>query len=340
MLKLHCAGEDLRVSSASNEITATTCSRDRRIQPRKRRKISRPEPVSTKSSNPEEPANDADVGHISPAQALEVRTQTPRNSDTPSSTMKPASDDALPIAQRTRTASFPVPFVNAPAISPRLYGNSSDQAEIPNDADSNSQSFVNRTAILPDCVPGLDASPTDSTSGPPGNNLSPVDMQVLKLRKAFDLPPLSLRQSLVEAFFERCWTWMPVVDPDTFHQGQPSFLLLQAVCLAGSQMRLSSSNFATSAEYLSRAKALLDTNYEKDPLKVLAALCMVQWWNGTAPNIVSTTTSRFWVTYAISVAQQLGLHRKPKPGLKDVGLRKRIWWTIYVRAPSKVSFTC
>lgn len=192
-------------------------------------------------------------------------------------------------------------------------------------------SFINRSAILPDEFPGLDHS--NGAKRESNFQLSERELKVLDIYHAFDLPPVPVRQSLMEAFFERCWTWMPVVDPESFMEPQSkpqSFLLLQTIFLAGSQMRRDASSYASSEEVFFRAKALLDTGYERDPLAVLASLCMIQWWNTAAPTDVSTNTSRFWVSKAVCLAQQAGLHRQRDPKAKDVALRRRIWWAIYV----------
>jgi Fungal specific transcription factor domain len=124
-----------------------------------------------------------------------------------------------------------------------------------------------------------------------------------------------------------------VVDPDVLAAApskSPSLLLLQALFLAGSQMRKGTSYYASSEDYYTRTKALLDTAAERSPVVALAALCIIQWWNPSAPTDISTNTSRFWVTYGIGLAQQVGLHRKSKNPGNDEGLRRRIWWTLYV----------
>lgn len=187
-------------------------------------------------------------------------------------------------------------------------------------------SFVNRGAILPDVISGLDKNADQQEP-----SISEVDLKVLELYHAFDLPPRAVRQSLVDAFFEHCWTWMPVIDHDQSISESQSYLLLQALFVAGSQMRINGSRYASTEEYLRRVKALLDTNYEKDPMILLAALCIIQWWNPSAPNVVSTMTSRFWVNYGVNIAQQIGLHRKSLDGTPFSGLRRRIWWSLYVR---------
>ncbi|KAK2800594.1 hypothetical protein FQN51_005977 [Onygenales sp. PD_10] len=158
-----------------------------------------------------------------------------------------------------------VPSVTPPAPS-------ASSVQICSDGFRNA-SFINRSAVLLDDIPGLDHS--NGSSKEKNFQLSEREMKVLELYNAFDLPPVAIRQSLVEAFFERCWTWMPVVDLECLGESPsnpPSFLLLQALFLAGLQMRKGASSYASSEEYFSRVKALLDTGFERNPLTVLAAL--------------------------------------------------------------------
>ncbi|PGG96860.1 hypothetical protein AJ79_09422 [Helicocarpus griseus UAMH5409] len=223
----------------------------------------------------------------------------------------------------------PVVFIQGfvPSVSPPAPSASSLQ--IPSDGFRNS-SFINRSTILLDDIPGLDHSSDCSKEN--NYQVSEREMKVLRLYNAFDLPPVPIRQSLVEAFFERCWTWMPVVDIECFtgSSSKPhSFLLLQALFLAGLQVRKGASSYASSDECFSRVKALLATGFERDPLTILAALCMLQWWNSVSPTDVSMKSSRAWVAHAICLAQQAGLHRNPSPEIPNAGLRRRIWWTLY-----------
>ena len=167
------------------------------------------------------------------------------------------------------------------------------------------------------------------------DKISPTEMKVLKLRGAFDLPDLALRQSLIEAYIERCYTWMPVIDLEAFattsQQGDNSLLLLQAVILVGALMRPDVCNKSFCDRQYVRVKALIHSGYERNPLNVLAGLCLVQWYTPTAPKDISTDVPRFWNTYAVGLAQQMGMHRTPTKQVASPGLRNRIWWTMVAR---------
>jgi hypothetical protein len=199
-----------------------------------------------------------------------------------------------------------------------------------------SPGILSRSTVFGD-YPGVDCSTAHTVES--GSELSKIQMSVLRLYGAFELPSAPVRRSLCEAFFERCWTWMPVVDFDVLQESPsrpPSILIQQAMLLAGSQMRKGTTEYTSREDFYQRTKALLDIGFEKDVLLTLATLCMVQWWNPAAPTDISTNTSRFWVTYGIGLAQQLGLHRKAERPVEREGLRRRIWWTLYVSCNNRI----
>jgi len=194
-------------------------------------------------------------------------------------------------------------------------------------------SYLSRSAILGEDFPDIDHS--HAAGVVPGHTLSPTDIEVLRLYHAFDLPLPALRQSLIEAYTRKCWTWMPVVNisylSGSFAAGGDSLLLLQAVLLVGSLMRPELCTKETSDEYYRRVKALINAGYERDPLKILAALCLIQWYTPTSPKDISTDTPRFWASYALGLAQQMGLHKASISRTADYDLRRRVWWTLRAR---------
>ena len=194
-------------------------------------------------------------------------------------------------------------------------------------------SFLSRSAILGDDFPDIDHTHGDKDDDE-WRSISPTTMKVLKLYEAFDLPPLPLRQSLVEAFIERSYTWMPVMSTDFFNgigSGEGSLLLLQSVILSGSLMRPQVCEKGFSERQYHRVKALIHSGYEQDPLMMLAALCVVQNYAPLAPKEVSADMPRAWNVFAVGLAHQLGLHRASKLDGAQAGLRNRIWWTLVWR---------
>ncbi len=234
-------------------------------------------------------------------------------------------------------------------------------------------SYLSRRAVLGDDFPDIDHSHNNTTqsSRQPQpqlqheHTLTDSDMKVLELYHAFDLPSIPIRQALLETFHERCWTWMPVVDFDLYDRNEDdypemtpsscrgmttttttcSLLVLQAILLAATSTRSESNEILPSQPQYRRIKALIDTCAERNPLNILVALCLVQFYAPAAPKDISTDTPRFWGTYALGLAQQMGLNnptstsrrrheRRGGHGGGDAaleGLRRRVWWTLYVR---------
>jgi hypothetical protein len=208
----------------------------------------------------------------------------------------------------------------APVSSPDAFHNSS---------------YLSRSAILGEDFPGIDHSHTNGTAQ--AHSLSKADLQVMKIYHALDLPDPPVRQSLLEAFVEYAWIWMPVLDLSllscTGVAQEGSLLLLQAVLLVGMLMRPEVCDKEMVEKQYQRVKALINTGYERSPLNILAALCLMQWYTSTAPNDLSTDTPRFWANYAAGLAQQVGLHRPSSSHHSEAEsrLRRRIWWTLCTR---------
>ena len=126
------------------------------------------------------------------------------------------------------------------------------------------------------------------------NELDDLEIEILHQRGAFLLPPRSLCDELVEAFFTWVAPVVPVINRSKFMsqykdpKNPPSFLLLQAVLLAGSRvcsnpqlMDVNGSTTAAAMTFFKRAKALFDANYEDDRVTIVQSLVLMGWyWEG------------------------------------------------------------
>lgn len=175
--------------------------------------------------------------------------------------------------------------------------------------------------------------------------LDNVEIDILHQRGAFLLPPRSLCDELVEAYFRWVAPILPVINRSRFmrqyrdSKNPPSLLLLQAVLLAGSRVctnpQLMDANGSTTPAALTfykRAKALYDANYEDDRVTIVQALLLMGWyWEG--PEDV-TKNVFYWSRVATIVAQGSGMHRSVEGSQlskADKRLWKRIWWTLFTR---------
>lgn len=124
------------------------------------------------------------------------------------------------------------------------------------------------------------------------------EIEILKQRGAFLLPPRSLCDELVDSFFKWVSPVVPVINRSRFMrryrdiENPPSLLLLQAVLLAGSRVcsnpQLMDANGSTTPAamtFYKRAKALYDANYEDDRITIVQALILMGWyWEGPEGN--------------------------------------------------------
>ena len=97
-------------------------------------------------------------------------------------------------------------------------------------------SFLSRSATIGEEFANVDHSHDDRQGR--SYRIPALDLEILRISGAFDLPRSALRQSLLEAFCDKCYTWSPVADPlepsGVSQGGQISLLVLQALLLAGS----------------------------------------------------------------------------------------------------------
>lgn len=183
---------------------------------------------------------------------------------------------------------------------------------------------------LPDNIRGIRAGLTE-----PDN----LEMNILHQRGAFLLPGRSLCDELVEAYFKWVAPVVPVINRSRFMRqyrdpnNPPSWLLLQAVLLAGSRVcnspQLMDANGSTTpaaTTFYKRAKALYDANYEDDRVTIVQSLILMGWyWEGPEgeyrmiwleaflyANVSADVTKNvfYWTRVATIIAQGSGMHRR------------------------------
>jgi hypothetical protein len=221
-------------------------------------------------------------------------------------------------------------------IPDRKHGSNSIVTSHPSDrivdgsTPGNAEPYTGRSEYLDPSIPFSEEKPADTTEANP--DLSEIDLQVLRLYKAFDLPQRSIRMTLIDRFMEHCLPWMPIVDRrwiEVQPDHSPSLLLLQSLFLAGSRVSSRTGIGATSEEFYQRAKALFNTGHERNPIIVIISVLLLHWYSPTGPEQISASQSNFWVRIAAALAYQIGLHKEPSAG-PDRGLRRRVWWTLVV----------
>jgi hypothetical protein len=222
--------------------------------------------------------------------------------------------------------------LNASATEERSRFSDSPHASNPYSSVS-SLSFMARSRYFEDTVvineDQARSYPMGEADGP-----SADDIQLLRLQGAFELPPRAIRDGLINTFMERCSPWMPIVERSWLEESgsqKPSILLLQSIFVAASRVTSAPAvtAYASTHTFYRRAKALFWSGYEKNPVTVVAAVCILHWYNPEGPEHVSTNTSGFWRYVGVGLAHQIGLHKEPT-NKREAGLRRRLWWTLFV----------
>ncbi|KAF2417643.1 hypothetical protein EJ08DRAFT_703357 [Tothia fuscella] len=191
-------------------------------------------------------------------------------------------------------------------------------------------SYLERSKYIGDNV-AID----DAEEAPPHStrDLNENDMQILHMQNAFVLPARSVRDSLLDSFWSRCWPWTPIVERGWIEgrpQNEASILLLQGMMLAGSRVSSSPITGGEPEEYYNKGKTLFWMGAEKDPLIMTVAALLLNWWNPEGPEHFSIDTSAFWLRISVGLAYQVGLHRDPE-GKPDAALRRKLWWSLVTR---------
>lgn len=148
-----------------------------------------------------------------------------------------------------------------------------------------------------------------------------------------------LHRLFSETYWEECYCWCPVLDRETLmSEIDASPLLANAVALAGSHVKPPLLPHDGPAAYYEKACSLFYGDKETDTLTALKAICLFYWWAPKATSTIHRHSSWWWTSIIIRHAQQMGIHREPsendaRRGRLKLSLRRRIWWTVFVRLP-------
>ncbi|KAJ9605303.1 hypothetical protein H2200_009960 [Cladophialophora chaetospira] len=171
----------------------------------------------------------------------------------------------------------------------------------------------------------------------------------MREKGVFETLPNQVEDEIIRCYFEHVHFFMPVVDAASFLDGYATSRHELSPLLLWS-MRLAAANFASSdllsrAGYSSRramktamyerAKCLYDFDRGTDKLILIQSVILMGFWY-TDPQ--DHTGAWYWIGIAISLCQNLGLHRDPRsnirgPGPSESYVRhaRRVWWTCFVR---------
>ncbi|KAF5588522.1 cutinase transcription factor 1 beta [Fusarium pseudoanthophilum] len=160
----------------------------------------------------------------------------------------------------------------------------------------------------------------------------------LELRNpASDPRQQELQQSFSETYFEYCYPWCPVLDPDTLDSELArSPMLANALALAASHIQPPLIPHQGPAAYYEKARMMFYMDEEPDILTSLKAVSLFYWWAPRSPSTAHRHASWWWTSVIIRHAQQMNIHREPKQesvasSALHLSLRRRLWWTVFAR---------
>ncbi|KAG4034194.1 hypothetical protein MFRU_003g01670 [Monilinia fructicola] len=176
------------------------------------------------------------------------------------------------------------------------------------------------------------------------SKMTSSDIDYLWAKSALRIPSLSLRNALLRAFIEYVYPYMPLLElhkvlqiiNDEGGSGSMSLLLFQSIMFSGTAFVdiqiLSDAGYSTRKaarkSFFQSARVLYDLDYETDMLTVVQSLLLMTYWYETPEDYKDTW---HWMGRAIDHAYTLALHRDPKGMDVDHRLRKRVWWSCFMR---------
>jgi hypothetical protein len=154
--------------------------------------------------------------------------------------------------------------------------------------------------------------------------------------------PQELLESFAETYWDYCYPWCPILDPDTVDQElTDSPLLANALALAASHIRPPLVQHEGPRKYYEKARSMFYNDEEPNTLTALKALSLFYWWAPRAPSTPHRHSSWWWSSLIIRTAQQMNVHREPSEtdSVRDssqLSLRRRLWWTVFVSHTSSL----
>lgn len=88
---------------------------------------------------------------------------------------------------------------------------------------------------------------------------------------------------------------------------------------------------ASTQDLYNRAKVLFFSGYERDPMTLLTAVTVLQYWNPSGPSHISIHNSSYWLRIGVGLVHQMGLHKEPASTDPRRSLKRRIFWTLFAR---------
>lgn len=167
-------------------------------------------------------------------------------------------------------------------------------------------------------------------------------MRYLQDEGAFDVPDLQTCLPAIKAYFTWFHPCFPILDRADIARRLSdqtiSRILLHGMLFIGAtycdDATIAAMGFADRSEakrkFYSSARVLFHADWETDRLALIQAIFLMSFWRGKPEDVRDV---RYWLGVVLTVAEAHGLHRSQsrRKDSGDARLRRRIWWSIYVR---------
>jgi hypothetical protein len=170
------------------------------------------------------------------------------------------------------------------------------------------------------------------------------DLEFLERKGAFRVPEAEIRDEILRSYVSTVHPFMPILDVRAFLTAvtnnttgdRISLLLFQAVMFAGlsalDPQLIQRMGFKTTKHarqvFFARVRLLHDLNIEPEGKSMLQSLLLMSLWYGGRNEQRNTW---YYTGLALSLAQIMGLHREPEDSHPEQHLRRRLWWSLYIR---------
>ncbi|KIW26225.1 uncharacterized protein PV07_09338 [Cladophialophora immunda] len=180
--------------------------------------------------------------------------------------------------------------------------------------------------------------------------LEPEDLEYLERKGALALPSDHICDHLLRSYFQHVQPLTPILDTKSFlnqylskDPQKPGVLLMYSIFFAAANFAdpstLDTAGFssrkALKRAMYQRAKALWDTEYEDDKIRLIQSAILLSFWYADATDRAGPW---HWAGVAISLCQGLGFHRSLELVVPDSRkipaygrLFRRLWWSCFLR---------
>ncbi|TWU76018.1 hypothetical protein ED733_007175 [Metarhizium rileyi] len=288
------------------------------------------------------PAPDASVSLMSPTRTVDTNARPSSSSLAGDAHLSDVEARSSPAVARDDDTAADVNKATASAAGTLFFGESNFLTLVPGNEAAVLEGAGNVSSQKPRLTFPIPGSP-GSQSQVEGAGISAGTMRYLRDEGALTLPDLHTCLPALQAYFTWFHPSFPVLDRAEVTRRLAAMdisrFLLQAMLFIGATYCDDDTIVAMGFEDRSEAKSILYTrarllfhaDWEKDEMILIQSLFLMSFWRGGPADVRDV---RYWLGVVITLSESYGLHRSPRSISKGTHMnrmRRRIWWSIYVR---------